>query len=63
MNPEPVQMKPTRMADHERAMRALTAQYGQTIERQVRKLGSWEAFLRDIRSRLEVAQDDDRQAA
>lgn len=52
MNPEPVTVKPTRISDHERAMRALTTQYGETIRRQVRKVGGWDAFLVDLRSRL-----------
>lgn len=52
LNPEAVTMKPTRIADHERAMRALTAQYGPTILRQVAKLGSWEAFTEDLQRRL-----------
>ena len=57
MNPEPVTMKPTRIADHERAMRALTAQYGATILRQVSKLGSWEAFAEDLQRRLGLDLD------
>lgn len=52
MRPEAVTMKPTRIADHERAMRALTAQYGPTILRQVTKLGSWDAFSIDLQRRL-----------
>ncbi len=56
MNPLPVTMKPTRIADHERAMRALTAQYGATILRQVSKLGSWEAYTDDLKHRLGVDQ-------
>lgn len=52
LNPEAVTMKPTRIADHERAMRALTAQYGPTILRQVEKLGSWSAFTDDLQKRL-----------
>lgn len=58
MNPDPVAMKPTRIADHERAMRALTAQYGSTIRRQVMKLGSWDAFTADLQQRLGLVQDD-----
>ena len=58
MNPDPVAMKPTRIADHERAMRALTAQYGATIRRQVMKLGSWDAFSADLQQRLGLVQDD-----
>lgn len=54
LNPEAVTMKPTRIADHERAMRALTAQYGPTILRHVEKLGSWEAFAHDLQRRLGV---------
>lgn len=52
LNPEAVTMKPTRIADHERAMRALTAQYGNTILRQVERLGSWDAFTEDLQRRL-----------
>lgn len=52
MQPEAVTMKPTRIADHERAMRALTAQYGPTILRQVERLGSWEAFTSDLQRRM-----------
>jgi DNA relaxase NicK len=58
MNPEPVTMKPTRIADHERAMRALTAQYGATILRQVGKVGGWEEFLADLKQRLGVDLQD-----
>lgn len=58
MNPGPVTMKPTRIADHERAMRALTAQYGATIRRQVMKLGSWEAFMADLQRRLGLDLED-----
>jgi hypothetical protein len=57
LNPERVHMKPTRIADHERAMRAATSQYGQTFLRQVSKLGSWEAFLDDLKLRLGVDTD------
>lgn len=52
LKPEAVTMKPTRIADHERAMRALTAQYGNTILRHVEKLGSWDAFTEDLQRRL-----------
>lgn len=52
LQPEAVTMKPTRIADHERAMRALTAQYGPTILRQVERLGSWDAFSADLQRRL-----------
>jgi DNA relaxase NicK len=52
MSVEPIQMRPTRIADHERAMRFLTAHYGKTILRQVEKLGSWERFTDDLRRRL-----------
>jgi hypothetical protein len=58
LNPERVAMKPTRIADQERAMRALAAQYGQTLLRQVSKLGSWEALTDDLRLRLGVDQDN-----
>lgn len=52
MNPEQVTMKPTRVADHERAMRFLTAQYGATLIRQADKLGSWDAVIDDLKARL-----------
>jgi len=39
-------------------MRALTAQYGATIRRQVMKLGSWDAFTADLQQRLGLVQDD-----
>lgn len=58
LKPEAVTMKPTRIADHERAMRALTAQYGPTILRQVEKLGSWEAFTIDLQRRLGARLDN-----
>lgn len=58
LQPEAVTMKPTRIADHERAMRALTAQYGNTIIRQVEKLGSWDAFTADLQRRLGVYLDE-----
>lgn len=58
MNPEAVTMKPTRIADHERAMRALTAQYGATIRRQVMKLGGWDAFTEDLQRRLGIELED-----
>lgn len=58
MDAEPVTMKPTRIADHERALRALTAQYGATILRQVEKLGSWESFTEDLQRRLGVGMAD-----
>ena len=52
MSPEPVSIKPTRIADHERAMRFLVAQYGPTIRRQVEKVGGWDAFTEDLKARL-----------
>lgn len=52
LNPEAISMKPTRVADHERAMRALAAQYGTTLRRHRDRLGSDEAFLDDLRRRL-----------
>lgn len=63
LEPEPVTMKPTRIADHERAMRALVSQYGQTILRHVSKLGTWEEFTADLQRRLGVAVDEDQEAA
>ena len=58
METKPIQMKPTRIADHERAMRALVAQYGPTILRQAEKLGSWEAFSVDLKARLGVDRQE-----
>lgn len=58
MSPEAVSMKPTRIADHERAMRALVQQYGATILRQVAKLGSWDGFTADLQKRLAVDLDE-----
>lgn len=52
LNPEPVAMKPTRISDQERAMRALSQQYGATILRQIRKLGTPEAFMEDLLRRI-----------
>lgn len=49
---ERVDMKPTRIHDHERAMRFLVKQYGATMERQIAKLGSPEAFLSDLLTRM-----------
>lgn len=61
MSPDAVTMRPTRIADHERAMRALVAQYGPTLLRQVEKLGSWDAVMDDLRARL--GRSDVQQAA
>lgn len=57
LNPSPVEMKPARIADHERAMRYAIQQYGPTFLRQVQKLGSWEAFCADLRERLGLNMD------
>lgn len=54
LNPEAISMKPTRIADHERAMRALTAQYGTTLRRHLERLGSEEEFLDDLKRRLGI---------
>lgn len=54
LNPEAISMKPTRIADHERAMRALSAQYGTTLRRHMERLGSDEAFLDDLKRRLGI---------
>lgn len=53
MSPEPVTMKPTRIADQERAMRALASQYGSTIRRQIDRLGSVQAFIDDLLLRID----------
>ena len=63
MNPSPVTMKPMRIADHERAMRALTSQYGDTIRRHVRKLGGWDGFLHDLQFRLGELEEQADEAA
>lgn len=60
-NPERVGMKPTRIADHERAMRCLAHQYGATLTRQAAKLGSWEAVGLDLAER--IAANDHAKAA
>lgn len=62
MNPTPITMKPPRMTDHERAMRAMITQYGPTIRRQVERLGSWEAFCADLQLRLGLATPFDEAA-
>lgn len=58
MSPEPVTMKPARIADQERAMRFLVTQYGDTIRRQMRKLGGPDAFLHDLMFRMGELQED-----
>lgn len=48
---EPISMKPTRIADQERAMRALSTQYGQVLQRQIERLGetaAWDDLKRRI---------------
>lgn len=54
LHPEPISMKPTRIADHERAMRALTSQYGTTLRRHLERTGSVEGFLDDLLRRLAI---------
>lgn len=58
LNPAPVEMKPARLADHERAMRYAVQQYGPTFLRQISKLGSWEAFCADLHVRMGLDQPD-----
>lgn len=58
LKPEAISMKPTRVADQERAMRALAVQYGSTLRRQWERLGSDEAFLDDLKRRLGVGIAD-----
>jgi hypothetical protein len=44
-------MKPTRIADQERAMRALSTQYGQVLQRQIERMGevaAWDDLKRRI---------------
>lgn len=57
LSPDAVTMKPTRLTDQERAMRALAQQYGPTIRRQIEQLGSAEAFLGDLLVRLGLDGD------
>lgn len=52
LDAETISMKPARISDHERAMRALSHQYGATILRQIQKLGTPEDFLADILRRI-----------
>lgn len=59
LNVEKVDMKPTRIHDHERAMRFLVKQYGATMERQIAKLGSPEAFLADLLTRMKWRPDEE----
>ncbi len=56
--PQPVEMKPAKLGDHERAMRYLVQQYGPTIMRQVGRLGTWEAFADDLQTRMSVGIDN-----
>lgn len=58
LQPEAVAMKPTRIADHERAVRGLIQQYGNTLERHAQRLGSWSACWADIERRLGVSDLD-----
>lgn len=59
MDPQPVGMKPTRISEHERAVRALVSQYGPTIQRHIKLMGSQSAFLSDILTRLDVEQEQE----
>lgn len=53
MEVEPLQMRPQRVADHERAMRSLAAQYGPTLLRHLERCGGDEAaFTSDLLDRL-----------
>lgn len=54
MNVEPVRMKPTPIADHDRAMNYLIQHYGRTMLRQRDRLGSQEAFCADLKARLDL---------
>lgn len=56
MSPDPVSIKRTRIADHDRAMNFLIAQYGPTILRQVEKLGGWNELAEDLRARLTASE-------
>lgn len=56
LKPEAIRMKPTRIADHDRAMRALYTQYGTTLRRHLERLGSREAFLADLMRSLELPE-------
>lgn len=57
LNPEPVTMKPTRIADHERAMRALAAQYGPTLLRDLaRRNGDVTEWAQALLGRITPAE-------
>jgi hypothetical protein len=62
MSAEPIMLKMPRLPDHERAMRAMTGQYGPTMIRQIEALGSWEAFCEDLYRRLGLTSETDRAA-
>ena len=49
-------MKPTRIADHERAMRALAAQYGPTLRDLARRNGSVEEWAQALLARITPAE-------
>lgn len=63
MSAEPIMLKAPRVPDHERAYRAMIAQYGPTMLRQIELLGSPEAFTFDLLRRLGVAGEESPQAA
>lgn len=58
MNADPIMLKAPRVANHERAYRAMIAQYGPTMLRQIDILGSPEAFTLDLLRRLGVAGEE-----
>lgn len=62
MSAEPIMLKMPRLPDQERAMRAMTGQYGPTMMRQIEALGSWEAFCEDLHRRLGLTAESDHAA-
>lgn len=58
LKPEAVTMKPTRISDQERAMRSLATQYGSTILREIKRLGSPETFLEALLDRIDPDRHD-----
>lgn len=54
MSPKAVTVKPTRIADHDRAWRHCMMQYGPTFLEHVRRLGSWEEMMYDMQRCLGV---------
>lgn len=59
MDAEPIRLKAPRAPDHERALRAMFAQYGPTLLRHLEMLGSVEAYTLDHLRRLGVVADEE----